>query len=186
MKIVLVHHGEVEEPWLPEMGHANPSLSVHGLHQAEALAGELLAAAHRGQEIQAVYSSAMESASVTAEVICAALELPLPELREELGTLTPEVLPEDGGIDALTLLQERAWSFIEHLRDDNDLSVNFVLVTHELTLRTLICRALAMSLKDLRRFRLDPASLSTLEFRRAPNGDMRSTVTTLNEVCHLE
>ena len=61
-----------------------------------------------------------------------------------------------------------------------------MLVSHELTIRALICRALGMSLADARRFRLDLASISAIEFRRAPNGDMRMTVAGLNETCHVE
>jgi hypothetical protein len=40
-----------------------------------------------------------------------------------------------------------------------------------------------MPLTDLRRFRLDPASLTTIEYRTAPRE--RTLLAGLNETCHL-
>ena len=186
MRIVLVRHGETEDAWLPEMGHADPPLSNLGQMQAKVLAGEIVEAAGRGQAIEAVLTSPLKSAAATAWTIAEALQVDDPQVDDCLGTLTPEILPEDGGLESLKALQERAWGLIEKIRDGNELTLNFVLVSHELTIRALICRALGMSLSGARRFRLDPASLSAIEFRRAPNGDMRMTVACLNETCHLE
>jgi broad specificity phosphatase PhoE len=161
-------------------------LSDLGRRQAQAIARELAEAAGRGQAIENVFTSPLKAAAETALFIGNALGYGLPQVEDTLSTLTPEILPEDGGIESLTALQERAWGLIERIRDENDLSLNFVLVSHELTIRAIICRALSMSLADLRRYQLDPGSVSSIEFRRAPNGDMRQTVGSINETCHLD
>jgi broad specificity phosphatase PhoE len=186
VKFVLIRHGEVETSDLPDLGHNDPPLSDLGRRQAQAIALELDLPSRRGAGIEAVYSSPMRSAAETADVIADALVLPSPRVSDTLGTLTPEVLPEDGGLDAVAAIQERAWSTVELLREQYDERAIVVLVSHELTVRALICRALSMPLTDLGRYHLDPASLSTIEFRRAPNGDLRTILASLNEGCHVE
>ena len=186
MKFHVIRHGEVETSDLPDIGHNDPSLSALGRRQASALASELQLISRRGTAIEAVYSSPMRAAAKTAEVITEALRLPNPAVSEGLGTLTPEVLPADGRMEAVAAIRDRAWATVEALRERHDERAVIVLVSHELTIRAVVCRALGMPLSDFRRFDLWPGSLSTLEFRRAPNGDLRTIVTALNEACHLE
>ena len=185
MKFLLARHGEIEASWLPDMGHDDPPLTDLGYRQARALAGELQLISQRGAALSAVYTSPLRAASMTAESITEALGLPAPLVSEALGTLTPEILPAEGGMDALEALQQRAWQTIEALRDQHDAG-DIVVVSHELTIRSLVCRALNMPLSQLRRYCLDPASLSAIEFRRAPSGDLRTILALLNEVCYLE
>jgi broad specificity phosphatase PhoE len=186
LKFHLIRHGEVETSDLPDLGHNDPSLSALGRHQAWALASELELHSRRGPAIEAVYTSPMRPASETADVIVEALGIASPIVSEALGTLTPEVLPDGGGLDAVAAILERAWATVEALREQHDERAVVVLVSHELTIRALICRALGMPLTDLKRYELGPASLSTIEFRRAPNGDLRTILAALNEGCHLE
>jgi broad specificity phosphatase PhoE len=186
VKFHLIRHGELEASYLPDLGHNDPPLSALGRRQAQALATELDLHSRRGPMIEAVYTSPMRPAAETADVIVETLRLASPFVSHALGTLTPEVLPEDGGLDAVAAIQDRAWSTIEGLREQHDERSVVVLVSHELTIRSIVCRALGMPLTDLRRYELDHASLSTLEFRRAPNGDLRTILAALNESCHLD
>ena len=82
----------------------------------------------------------------------------------ELATLTPEVLPE-GDYSAVEAIQERAWNLLLNLKEQHEQTSTIVLVTHDLTIRALVCRALEMQLADMRRFDLAPASMTTIEFR---------------------
>jgi broad specificity phosphatase PhoE len=186
VKFLLIRHGEIEASDLPDLGHNDPSLSAMGRRQASALATELDLISRRGPAIEAVYTSPMRPAIETADLIVDGLRLPSASISEALGTLTPEVLPAGGGLDAIAVIQERAWATVEALREQHDERAVVVLVSHELTIRAVVCRALGMPLTDLMRYELDPASLSAIEFRRAPNGDLRTILAQLNESCHLE
>jgi ribonuclease H / adenosylcobalamin/alpha-ribazole phosphatase len=186
VKFHLIRHGEIEASDLPDLGHNDPSLSDTGRRQAAALAHELDLISKRGPAIDAVYTSPMRPAAETAAVIAETLGTGEPLVSEALGTLTPEVLPPNGGLDAIAAIQDRAWTTLETLREQHDERAVVVLVSHELTIRAVVCRALGMPLTDLKRYELDPASLSTIEFRRAPNGDLRTILAALNESCHLD
>jgi broad specificity phosphatase PhoE len=183
VRFVLVHHGEVEEDPLAHAaaGHDDPPLSNAGLRQARAVADELRA---RGDRHALVLSSPLRAPQTAAALISTTLDLALPELREELTTLTPEVLPADGGLDAVGAIQERAWSVIEALKQSHEPDATLVLVSHELTIRSLVCRALQMPLTDMRRFALEPGSFSVIEYRTQPRE--RTLIASLNETCHLE
>jgi broad specificity phosphatase PhoE len=185
VRFTLVRHGETEEPrpGLESIGHDDSPLSALGRRQAEALAGVLREASERGERFEAVYASPLRSTTETASAIAGVLGVPDAMRADELMTITPEVLPEDGSLDAITALQSRAWEFIEGLKSRHEAASTVVLVTHELVVRALVCRALNMPLADLRRFRLDPASLSTIEYRAQPRE--RTLIAGLNETCHL-
>jgi broad specificity phosphatase PhoE len=187
VRFTLVRHGEVAEPrpGLSEIGHDDPPLTAMGLRQAEALAAELRAAIARGAVIEALYSSPLRPAVETAEVIARDLDLTTPRMAAELATLTPEIVPANSDLEGLTALQERAWSLIEALKQEHDERSTLVLVSHELTIRALVCRALSMPLDDAHRFALDLASLTTIEFRLQGQRE-RTLIAQLNETCHLE
>src|SRR4051794_6989794 len=127
MKFHLVRHGDVETSYLPDLGHNDPSLSALGRRQASALAGELELHSRRGPAIDAVYTSPMRPARETADVIAETLGLATPFVSEALGTLTPEVLPANGGLDAIAAIQERAWATVEALREQHDERATVVL-----------------------------------------------------------
>jgi probable phosphoglycerate mutase len=186
MKFTLVCHGEVEEPrpGLSEMGHDDPGLTPMGRRQATALARELLGAIERGEHIEALYTSPLRAARTTAEALSAVLDVGEPRVASELTTLTPEVLPE-GDTSAVAAIQERAWGLLLDLKEQFDPRSTVVLVTHALTIRALVCRALEMALEDMRRFTLEAASLTTIEFRLQRDRE-RTLIAALNDTCHVE
>ena len=185
MRFTLVRDGETEEPrpGLESIGHDDSPLSALGRQQAEAMASALREASDRGERFEAVYTSPLRSTSETATTIADALGIVDTARADELITITPEVLPEDGAFDAVEALQTQAWQLIETLKTRHDPASTLVLVTHELVVRALVCKALGMPLTGLRRFRLDPASLTTIEYRTAPRE--RTLLAGLNETCHL-
>jgi ribonuclease H / adenosylcobalamin/alpha-ribazole phosphatase len=182
LRFVLVLRGEVEADPLAHaaVGHDDPPLSALGRRQAEAVAAELEADAGLVTVMSSPFRAAREAASLIAE----SLQVAAPEPRDELATLTPEVLPENGALDAVEAIQARAWTVIEDAKAQLEPNTTVVLVTHELTIRALICNALSMPLEEMRRFALQPGSISTIEWRLQPRE--RTLVGSLNEVCHLE
>ena len=186
MRFVLVHHGELEDDPLAHaaVGHDDPPLSEMGLRQALAVAEELRALGARGDRHASVLTSPLRAPQMAAALIATTLELGPPELREELTTLTPELLPAEGGLEAVEAIQQRAWSVIEALKQSQEPDATLVLVTHELTIRSLVCRALSLPLTQMRRFALEPGSLSVIEYRTQPRE--RTLIAALNETCHLE
>jgi broad specificity phosphatase PhoE len=187
MKFILVRHGEVEDPrpGLSETGHDDPTLTAYGRRQAAALARELMDALDAGEQIEALYTSPLRAARTTAEALSAVLDVGDPRVASELATLTPEVLPE-GDTSAVEAIQQRAWDLILGLKDQFEQRATVVLVTHDLTIRALVCKALEMQLADMFRFELDPASLTAIEFRLQRDGRERTLVAALNDTCHVE
>ena len=187
MKFTLVRHGEVEEPrpGLSEIGHDDPALTAYGRRQAAALANELLGALEQGATIEALYTSPLRAARGTAEALSAVLDVGDSRVASELSTLTPEVVP-DGDTSAVAAIQERAWGLLLELKEQFEQRSTVVLVTHDLTIRALVCRALDMSLEDMNRFELEPASLTTIDFRLQRDGRERTLIAALNDTCHVE
>lgn len=187
MKFTLVRHGEVEEPapGLAMTGHDDPALTAHGRRQAASLANELFGGIDRGASFDALFTSPLRAARTTAEALSAVLDTGDPRTMPALSTLTPELLPQDGDLSALVAIQERAWSLLESLKQELEAQANVIMVTHELTIRALVCRALSLPLEDMQRFEIDPASMTVIEFRVQGQRE-RTIIASLNETCHLE
>jgi broad specificity phosphatase PhoE len=187
MRFTLVRHGEVEEPrpGLADIGHDDPMLTVYGRRQATALAKELLTDIDNGEQIEALYSSPLRAARLTAEALSAVLGVGDVRVAPELTTLTPEVLPEED-TSAVEALQAQAWAMLLTLKEQFEQRSSVVLVTHELTIRALVCKALEMPLTDMRRFDLSPASMTTIEFRLQRDGRERTLIAALNDTCPVE
>ena len=167
-----MHHGEVDG------GPAanDPPLSAAGFRQARAAADELRALRARGERHVAVLSGPLQAPRTAAALIAETLELDTAEPRRELAL-------DDRDQDA-DALQELGWSLIEALKASQEPDASLVLVAHELTIRLLVCRALSMPLDEMRRFALQPGSLSVIEYRTQPRE--RTLLASLNETCHLE
>jgi broad specificity phosphatase PhoE len=89
-------------------------------------------------------------------------------------------VPMPGG-ESLAQVQARTWRALERLKEGHSPDATVVVVTHNFVIRTLICRALGVSLADFRRFEIGLASMTGIDFRGP-----RTLVTALNESCHLE
>jgi len=199
-KILLVRHGETElnsaeRYW----GHSDVKLSPLGLKQAERL-GDRLAA----ERIDAVYSSDLQRALVTAKTIasrhrldvttCAELrEINFGELEglnfEEISQLFPEFTTkwkverstdiEFPGGESFNELHNRVGIFAGRL-EKHKAEETVLIVAHAGVLRSLICQLMRMGPQYIYHVRLDLGSLSILE-----TYPMGAILTLLNDVSHL-
>jgi broad specificity phosphatase PhoE len=164
VRFVLVLHGETAP------GPEGPALTETGRLQAQAVAAEL-----QGTNAT-VLTSPSPDALQAAALIAASVGVGAPEPRTELDAPADEA--------AYAAAQEAAWAIIETAKTTLDPDATLVLVTHEPTIRLLVCRALNMPLSEQSRFALTPGSTSTIEWRTQPRE--RLLIASLNEVCHLE
>jgi len=159
-------------------GHRDTELSPIGCQQAERLRDRL-----RDDKIDAVYSSDLRRALVTAETIATGRRVDIitcPELREidygategltpdEVGRRYPEVAEalassspglEFPGGETLHGLAERVGRFLEKLGGHKS-SETVLIVSHRGPMRVMICRLLGIGLEHWRQISLDNASLS--------------------------
>ena len=202
LQLTLVRHGSTA--WNAEercQGYADIPLNDTGRAQAAAVADALRAA-----NLTAVYASDLSRARETAESIAAPHGLPvqthagLRELHQgELeGRLIADLLREYAdlmqqwftapgeltmpGGESLGDLQTRAWDAMESIIAAHDAG-HVVVVSHSITIRCILARALDLDMRAFRRFLVDLASLSHLEVNgRWPGIVLRG----LNEVGHLD
>jgi broad specificity phosphatase PhoE len=162
-----------------EDGNSVPAsgLSERGRHQARLTGREIAAQALRGVPVAAVYSGGHAAMAETAAEIARAIALDV-RSHEALYSRSQQQLPEH----ELLSWQEQAWQSIELLRQEHEQDAAIVAVTHELMLRLLVARAVAVPLAGMDRFRIEPASLSSIDFRQ----QRPLLLSSLNGTCHLE
>ena len=198
-RLLLVRHGDTElnsaeRYW----GRSDVKLSAAGVEQAEGLRDRLAV-----EKINAVYSSNLERALVTAEIIASSHQLAVitcAELREvnfgqleglnfsEISRFYPEVaklwaerstkLKYPGG-ESLVEFNIRVSKFLSRL-DKHTVGETILIVAHAGVLRTLVCQLLGIDPQRRWQFRLDLASLSILETHQ-----QRAILSLLNDVSHL-
>lgn len=201
MLLTLVRHGKTD--WNESgrcQGISDVPLNVRGLEQAEMLALSL-----RNEKIDRIYSSGLARAKKTAEKIAAyhsaevnviddfremdqgifeGLEFShirknypdvLRQWREEPGTFR---LP--GGEETLEGVQRRAFSAFLDIESRFE-SENVMVVSHNLTIITLLCKFAGAPLKEFRNYMVDEASKSVVDIRKG-----KFTVISVNDVSHLE
>ncbi len=198
-RLLLVRHGDTElnsaeRYW----GQTDVKLSPAGIRQAERLRHCLAA-----QKIDAVYSSDLKRASVTAETIAAGHQLAVTTCAElgeinfgelegltfdEVSQLYPEVtrlwierspeLEYPGG-ESIAAFTKRVSKFLRRLEEHAE-GETILIVAHSGVLRTLICLLLGIELQRRWQFRLDLASLSVLETHQ-----QGAILSLLNDVSHL-
>ncbi|HJX70200.1 MAG TPA: histidine phosphatase family protein [Dehalococcoidia bacterium] len=200
MRLILVRHGETS--WNQEgriQGcRSDTELSERGKEQIRKVAQAL-----RGQSITAIYSSPLRRAMDTAKAIAQALGLEvkvIPELRElDIGELEGLVEKElkgryrefwekwrggnpslhmPGG-ESLEELQRRAWQAIECIVGEHPDEVVAV-TSHLFTNLTIICQALGLDLRYMRRLRQNVTAIDILDLTR-----QRNSLLLLNDTCHL-
>lgn len=200
MRLILVRHGQTD--WNVErrlQGSTDKELNEAGRKQAECVARLL-----QDEPLAAVYASPLKRATETASIIAkphslqvqtdpclmeldqGALEgLTQQELRANHADLLQRWAENPGpvkmpGGESLQQLQERAWGCIQRIvAQHNNSSV--VVVSHNLTILSIICQAIQLDLSSFRRLRQEPASVSILDF-----GERGITLTALNDTCHLK
>lgn len=198
MRLLLVRHGEssAERPdryW----GHTDISLSPIGYKQAERLRDRLAE-----EEFSGVYSSDLQRALTTAQIIASVHQvdiIPCKELREinfgkfegmsfeEIKKHFPEVVDLWMGKDidisfpqgeSLCNLENRVQRFLNEIIKQPLKTV--LVVAHGGPLRVMLCKLLKIKLQYWWQIRLDHASLTVLEtFQEG------AIISLLNDICHL-
>lgn len=198
MKLILVRHGEtLSNRENRVQGITDNELSDYGLKQIERLADSL-----KKESIESIVSSPLKRAYQTAQAIGKfhnvpiELERNLQELNhgdfeniaiEELKEkhlpfikkwfLNPASVVMPNG-ESLHDVQTRAWSAIEKIIHT---SKNVLVVSHSMTIMTILCRIRNIDLSFAREVRVDTASKTIVEFE-----DGKGIITVLNDKSHLQ
>ncbi len=198
-KILLVRHGEtLLNSTHRFQGQTDVELDEVGLRQVEKTRDRLAT-----YSIDAIYSSDLQRASVTAETIASGHELEVitcPELKEidfgecegltyeEICQLYPEMaeLWNDWNLqtrfpggESVEELDTRVSKFLDRLKKHTP-EQTILIVAHSAPLRLLLCHLLEIKLEHWRQFRLDLASLSILDTYH-----QRAVLSLLNDTSHL-
>lgn len=198
MRLLLLRHGQTDWNTIPRFqGHTDTELNATGRAQAAALAGAL-----EGQELAAVYASPLQRAFVTAGMVAAPHGLPVrpeaglkelhhgdleghspQELRERWGEVMDRWYAGDvamrlPGGESMEDLQQRAWEVVERAGAAYP-EASVAMVSHNLTILSIVCRVLDMPLAHFRRLRTDTASISIIEFNPE-----RTVLTRFNDIAH--
>lgn len=198
MKLILVRHGEtLSNRENRVQGITDTELSDYGHKQIEKLAESL-----KKESIQRIVSSPLTRAYQTAQAIGKFHNVPievernLQELNhgdfenvaiEELKKthlpflknwfLDPASVTMPNG-ESLHDVQTRAWSAIEKIIDT---SKNVLVVSHSMTIMTILCRIRNIDLFFAREVRVDVASKTIVEFEGG-----KGIITVLNDKSHLQ
>ncbi len=198
-RLLLVRHGITESNSTRRFaGYSDVELSPDGYRQVEKLRHRLA-----NEKIDAVYSSDLKRALVTAEVISPEHKTDIiacPELREmnygqaegltfeEIKSRYPELaelitnfdlrleFPDGEGFHGFI---ERVVRFLDRL-EKHEPSETILVVSHSGALRTLVCHLLGIDQNHWRQIRLDNASLSIVD--TYPQG---AIISLLNDASHL-
>jgi alpha-ribazole phosphatase len=197
--LLLVRHGETELKSSERLwGVTDVKLDTLGFRQAERLCDRLA-----GEKINAIYSSHLQRALITAKTIASRHQLEVitcPELREfnygkvegltyeQIKQLYPEFhksmtekrpnIRFPGG-ESVYQLNNRVSQFLPRLKNHTS-EQTILVVAHFGLLRVLLCRLLGISIKRRWQIHLDLASLSILE-----TNQQGAILRLLNDVSHL-
>ena len=197
MELILVRHGETA--WNREgrvQGSSDIDLSDVGAHHARRLALSL-----KDHPIRAIYASPLVRARKTAEIINRYHDAPLhlePGLMEMdqgdfEGLTYTELMARERDFlrswiadpafvrmpngESLAELQARAWPVIDGILQR---SADALVVSHSLTIASILCKIKQISLSDFRSVHVDPASRTLVRF-----ADGSSEIVVLNDRSHL-
>jgi len=199
MRLILVRHGETDWNKLGKcQGISDVPLNSTGEKQAMDLALSL-----KDEDITAIYSSDLQRAFNTARTISEyhGIEIQIDErfremdqgefeglefthIREKYGDVLkqwreePEFLRIPGG-ESLTEVQERAWLGFKSLLDKHN-GRNVLVVTHNLTIITLLCKFSGKSLKSSREFIVHETSKTIIDCN-----DKEFKIEILNDISHI-
>ena len=184
MKLILVRHGETywNEERRVQGGSSDVGLNEAGLKQATKLASFL-----KNENIAAIVSSPLNRATATAQAIAShhrlrvevangLKEIEVGELEglslSNLRTTFSQFLMQwwqGGGSErlpkgeSLVEMQQRSWEAIDGLLAEHK-NETVVVVSHYFVILAIIFKALDLPLKYFTKFKVDPGSISILEF----------------------
>jgi broad specificity phosphatase PhoE len=199
MNLILIRHGETDWNRIGRcQGVADIVLNENGKKQARELAHSL-----RDHNIKAIYSSDLKRARETAQHIAehhnitVQLEpglqemnqgdlegLSFPDIRDKYAEVlkqwreSPETLRLPSG-ESLVEVQNRAWKVFEKVHQ-NHIGETVVVVSHNLTIITLLCKITRVGLKGFRDFHIEATSKNIII---SEDGSLRIDV--INDVSHL-
>ncbi len=199
MNLILIRHGETDWNRIGRcQGVADIVLNENGKKQATELAHSL-----RDHNIKAIYSSDLKRARETAQHIAehhnitVQLEpglqemnqgdlegLSFPDIRDRYAEVlkqwreSPETLRLPSG-ESLVEVQNRAWRVFEKVHQ-NHIGETVVVVSHNLTIITLLCKITGVGLKGFRDFHIEVTSKNIII---SEDGSLRIDV--INDVSHL-
>jgi len=199
MNLILIRHGETDWNRIGRcQGVADIVLNENGKKQARELAHSL-----RDHNIKAIYSSDLKRARETAQHIAehhnitVQLEpglqemnqgdlegLSFPDIRDRYAEVlkqwreSPETLRLPSG-ESLVEVQNRAWRVFEKVHQ-NHIGETVVVVSHNLTIITLLCKITGVGLKGFRDFHIEATSKNIII---SEDGSLRIDV--INDVSHL-
>jgi len=198
MKLILVRHGEtLSNRENRVQGITDMELSDYGRMQADKLAESL-----KGEPIERIVSSPLKRAYETAKAISrfhgAMIEadrdlqemnhgdfenLTIQELKEKHITVLRQWENDPASVvmpngESLHDLQRRAWSAIERITET---ARNAIVVTHNMTIRTILCKIQDLDMLHIRRMHADLASKTFVEFRFG-----KGAIVVLNDTSHLK
>jgi phosphoserine phosphatase len=198
MKLILVRHGEtLSNRENRVQGITDLDLSDYGRMQAERLAESL-----KSEPIERIVSSPLKRACETAIAISrfhgAMIEpdrnlqemnhgdfenLTIRELRERHKSILGQweidpasVIMPNG--ESLHDLQKRAWGAIEGIIKT---ARNAIVVTHNMTIKTILCKIQGLDMLHIRKMQVDLASKTLVEFRSG-----KGAIVMLNDTSHLK
>jgi broad specificity phosphatase PhoE len=198
LKLILVRHGEtLSNRENRVQGITDTELSAYGRRQVENLSESL-----KNESIEGIVSSPLKRAYETALAIGKYHNVPIEvernlqelnhgdfeniameELKEKhLPFLTKWFMDPASVVmphgESLHDVQSRAWRAIEKIIHT---SKNVLVVSHSMTIMTILCRIRNMDLSFAREVRVDVASKTVIEFE-----DGKGTITALNDRSHLQ
>ena len=178
MKLILVRHGETL--WNRNglyQGQNQIGLTSTGFWQAQQVARNL-----SDLKPQTIYSSPLRRAIQTAQSIAqkessnivsinGLMELDLGKIQgltsKEIQTNYPHIYDswrkdpssiEMPGGESLETLQNRSWESIQTIKDSHSVKIA-ICVTHNFTIKTIVCRVLNLALSEFHNIRVDLGSL---------------------------
>ena len=173
-------------------------LSDYGRMQADKLAESL-----KGEPIERIVSSPLKRSYETAKAISrfhgAMIEadrdlqemnhgdfenLTIQELKEKHITVLRQWENDPASVvmpngESLHDLQRRAWSAIEGIITET--ARNAIVVTHNMTIRTILCKIQDLDMLHIRRMHVDLASKTFVEFKFG-----KGAIVVLNDTSHLK
>lgn len=200
MNLILVRHGETDWNRIGRcQGFSDVELNENGKKQISELAKSL-----EREQISAAYSSDLRRACATANAIAGYHKLsvnidpdlremnqgdfeglPFFEIRERYADVlkdwieNPESVRIPGG-ESLGEVQERAWRAIERIHSKYA-EETILVVSHNLTITTLLCKFTGVPLKEFPSFKLQVTSKNVIVFK-----DGSFKVVLLNDTQHLK